>query len=112
MQVPLLTVHVSYEGLQYRRSHVQTRHVTSQYATRVWVEKIPQKVKNCLRKAGGSVLSDLEGVPKWQERPENLQNPEGNTEKPQTNKALPNKVSCSVVKEIFQWLGFKRPSTY
>ena len=34
-------------------SHVyQTRHATVQSATHVWVEKIPKKVKNCLRKAG------------------------------------------------------------
>ena len=34
-------------------SHVyQTRHATVQSASRVWVEKLPKKVKNCLRKAG------------------------------------------------------------
>ena len=34
-------------------SHVyQTRHATVQSATRVWVEKIPKKVKKCLREAG------------------------------------------------------------
>ena len=30
----------------------QTKHATIQSATRVWVKKIPKKVKNCLRKAG------------------------------------------------------------
>ena len=30
----------------------QTRHTTVQSATRVWVEKIPKKVKKYLRKAG------------------------------------------------------------
>ena len=60
----------------------------------------------------GGVLSDLEGVPKWQEGPETLQKAERNTEKPQTDKALPSEVASSVVKESFLWLGFKRPSTY
>ena len=33
-------------------SHVyQTRHETVQSTTHMWVEKIPEKVKNCLRKA-------------------------------------------------------------
>ena len=30
----------------------QTRHTTVQFASRVWVEKLPKKVKQSLRKAG------------------------------------------------------------
>ena len=30
----------------------QTRHMTVQSANHVWVEKLPKKVKKCLRKAG------------------------------------------------------------
>ena len=58
------------------------------------------------------MLSDLEGVPKWQEGPETMQKTERNQEKPQTDKVLPNGVVGSVVKESIIWLGFKRPSTY
>ena len=42
-------------------------------ANRVWVEKIHKKVKKLPYEGRGSVLSDLEGVPKWKEGPETLQ---------------------------------------
>ena len=40
-----------------------------------------------------------------------MQKDERNQEKPQTDKALPNGVASSVVKESVLWLGFKRPLT-
>ena len=41
-----------------------------------------------------------------------MQKTEIKTQKPQTDKALPNGVASYVVKESFLWLAFKRPSTY
>ena len=39
-----------------------------------------------------------------------MQKDERHKEKPQIDKALPNGVTSSVVKESILWLGFKRPS--
>ena len=41
-----------------------------------------------------------------------MQKTEINTEKPQTDKALPSGVASFYVKESLLWLGFKRPSIY
>ena len=41
-----------------------------------------------------------------------MQRAERKTKKPQTNKALPSRVTNSVVKESFLWLRLKRPSTH
>ena len=58
------------------------------------------------------MLSELEGVPKWKERPETMKKTERKIEKPQIDKALPSGVASFVVKESILWLGFKRSSTY
>ena len=75
-------------------------------------KKSPKKVKNCLKKAG-EVFYQIDKVflsGKKDLKP--MQKTERKTEKPQTDKALPNRVTSSIVKESFLWLGFKRPSTY
>ena len=58
------------------------------------------------------MLSDLEGVPKWKERPKTSQKAERKTKKPQKDKAFPSGVVGSVVKETILWIRFKRPSMY
>ena len=89
-----------------------TRNTTVQSATRVWVEKIPKKVKKFLRKAGEMFYQTNKVFLSGKKDLKPMQNTERKTEKPQTDKAVPSEVASSVVKESFLWLGFKRPSTY
>ena len=112
MQVVLVTGHVSYAGQQYRRSRVQTRHVTVQSTTHVWVGKIPKKVKNCLRKVGEVFYHTYKVFLSGKKDLKPMQKTTRKTEKPQTDKALPSRVATSVVEESLLWIGFKRPSTY
>ena len=60
--------------------------------------KKPKKGQKLPQEGRGSVLSDRESVPKWQERPETLQKTERKIEKPQMDKAFPSGVANSVVK--------------
>ena len=90
----------------------QTRHATVQSATRIWVEKIPKKVKNCLRKAGGVFYQTDKVFLSGKKDLKPMQNTERKIHKPQTDKAVPSGVASFVVKESIIWLGFKRTSTY
>ena len=83
-----------------------------QSKTRIWVEKIPKKVKNCLRKAGEVFYQTDKVFLSGKKNLKPMQKTERKTEKPQIDKALPSGVTSSVVKESILWLGFKRPSTY
>ena len=99
--------------VDFIESHVyQTKHAIVQSATRVWVEKIPKKVKNCLRRAGEVFYQTYKVFLSGKKDLKPMQKTERKTKKPQTDKALPSGVANSVVKECILWLGFKRPSTY
>ena len=82
----------------------QTRHATVQSASRVWVEKIPKKVKQCLREAGEVFYQTYKLFLSGKKDLKIHKKAERKTKKPQTDKALPNEVASSVVKEIFLWL--------
>ena len=75
-------------------------------------KKYPKKVKNCFRKAGEVCYQTDKVFLSGKKDLKPMQNTERKTEKPQTDKALPNGVASFVVKESFLWLGFKRPSMY
>ena len=76
----------------------QTRHATVQSATRVLVEKIPKKVKNCLTKVGEVFYQTKKLFLSGKKDLKPMQKTERKTEKPQTNKALPSGVASSIVK--------------
>ena len=90
----------------------RTRHAIVQSATHEWVEKIPKKVKKCLRKAGEVFYQTNKVFLSGKKDLKTLQKAKRKTKKPQTDKAIPSMVASSVVKESIIWLGFKRPSTY
>ena len=73
---------------------------------------MPKKVKNYLRKAGEVFYQTEKEFLSGRKDLKPMQKTKRNIEKPQTDKAIPNGVTSSVVKESFLWLGFKRPSTY
>ena len=76
------------------------------------MEKIPKKVKNCLRKAREVFYQTNKVFLSGKKDPKPMQKTERKIEKPQTDKALPRGVASSIVKESILWLGFKRPSMY
>ena len=86
--------------------------MTVQFATHVWVGKNPKKVQKCLRKVGEVFYQTKKLFLSGKKDPKPMQKTERKTEKPQTDKAIPNRVANSVVKESILWLGLKRPSTY
>ena len=90
----------------------QTRHTTIQSATSIWVGKIPKKVKNCLRKVGEMFYQTNKVLLSGKKDLKPMEKTKRKAEKPQTDKALPSRVTSSVVKENILWLGFKRPSMY
>ena len=76
------------------------------------MEKIPQKVKNCLRKSGEVFYQTKKLFLSGNKDLKPMQKTERKTEKPQTDTALPSGFTSSVVKKSFLWIRFKRPSTY
>ena len=71
--------------------------------------KNPKKVKNCLRKAGEVFYQTKNLFLGGKKDLKPMQKTKRKIEKPQTDKAIPNGVVSSIVKESFLWLGFKRP---
>ena len=76
------------------------------------MEKIPKKVKNCLRKIGEVFYQTKKLFLSGKKDLKPMQKTKRKTEKPQIDKALPSRVASYVLKESFLWLGFKRPSMY
>ena len=74
--------------------------------------KNPKKGQKLPYEGKGSVLLELEVFLSGKKDLKSCKNIERETEKPQICKAITNRVTNSVVKESFIWLGFKRPSMY